>query len=153
MLNSFSEEQLEIIKKTLESCIVDDICIPKKILFECINEKYPLHMEQYQFELLLTQAIRSNTLRGFAIKQGRGGGICRSDNLKKSCTNKSVSVTFNGNTFKVPSSKKRILNSILKSSTEAKDGEGNFFVNNRLYCIPEKIDTLKFLEQYFKSNQ
>jgi len=148
--DTFNSEQIALIQETLDISIEGDRCIPKKILFESINEMVPLKMEQYQFELLLTQAIRSNKIHGYEIRQGRGGGVCRAGVFKNkdSARRKSISVTFNGKTFKVPDSKKKFLTSLLSEGAEGEDGKGNLFVNNRLYSIPENIDTLIFLEKY-----
>jgi len=148
--NQFTEEQINLIQETLDISIQGDDRIPKKILFEAINERVPLEMEQYQFEYLLTRAIRSGTVRGYEVRQGRGGGVCKAGAFKEKDAKrkKSVSVTFNGRTLSVPDSKRKLLASLLSEASEGEGGNGNLFVNNRLYSIPEKIDTLTFLEKY-----
>lgn len=153
--DTFSKEQVELIQNTLDASITGTICIPKKILFESINEHHSLEMEQYQFELLLTKAIRSGSIKGYEIRQGRAGGVCRAgafdeiDAKKKS----KVTVTFNNKTFSVPESKRKLLKEIISSGKEAESGKGNVFLNNRLYLIPEKLNTLELLEQILKTGK
>jgi len=150
---NFETTQVLLIQDTLNEITFEGGCIPKRILFECVQEHEPemFQMELYEFEMLLTQAIRSNAICGFEIRQGRGGGICEAgafdekDSKKKG---KLPSVTFNGKTFKITPSKKKILSFIIQSSSQGENGEGNLFINNKLYSVPEKIDTLEFLEEY-----
>src|SRR5690606_26697925 len=148
---SFNSEQVTLIQNILDETSLNG-CLPKKILFECVlehkSEMFP--MELYEFELLITKAIRSKTITGYDIRQGRGGGICREgfftekDSIIK---NKTLSITFKNKTFKISPSKKKFLSFIINSGSEGENGEGNLFINNKLYSIPESIDTFKFLEE------
>ncbi len=149
MRDSFTPEQIALIQLVLDETSFDD-CVPKKVLFESIQEyKSDLfEMELYQFERLLTKAIRSDSISGYSIRQGRSGGICKKDSFKSVEPKELPVITFNGKSFKLLYSKKKLLSLIIKSGTPGENGNGNLFINNKLYQVPEKIDTLQFLEEY-----
>lgn len=152
---SFTKEQLELIQESLDISIDGDICIPKKVLFESIQEHQSLEMEQYQFEHLLTEAIRSDKIKGYEIRQGRGGGVCKAGVFKERDSRRKsrVTVTLNNKTYTVPESKRKLLSAIVGTGKEAEAGQGNVFVNNRLYLLPDQLNTLDLLEELLKSGK
>ena len=151
MVDDFSAELLLFIQKTLDELLLGEVCIPKKRLFDLINTKFPLNMEKYRFELLLTKAIKMNRIPGYEIRQGRNGGVCRCNGHRQTKRRESIAISFKGKTFNVQESKRAFISHLIHFCTEGKYGSGNLFINNKLYCIPEQLDTLTFLENYLNT--
>jgi hypothetical protein len=55
--------------------------ISKKRLFELCGGEKSLEIELYKFKTLLTEVINSGKIKGYKIKTGRNGGVCRNYTL------------------------------------------------------------------------
>lgn len=80
-----SEEQIKYIYEVLKNSLKEDdnFCISKSKLWNELSgplQLKQLNIKQYQFELAITKLLKSNKLKGFTIRNGRSGGICRIKN-------------------------------------------------------------------------
>lgn len=76
-VDDLTDDQIKYIQKVLEQSCVGKFCISRSRLFDELKEPLKLKIEKYQFERIITKAIKEERIVGFRTKPGRNGGICK----------------------------------------------------------------------------
>lgn len=154
--NLLSDNDVKFIKAVLEKSCIDNVCINKAKLYAEVKKPLGLKIEKYQFEQAITNAIKNKRIQGFEIKRGAYGGICKAGNSSPKTIIKKIkcSVTLSNKktiTFMAVESKVIKLITEQFKATAATNGDGDLFVNNHVYKLPQNVNSEKILE-YMISN-
>jgi hypothetical protein len=78
-----SKDQILILESILNTHCKDNKTITRKDVYKLFEQQQKSGLEQYLFEIELSEAINTKQIKGYQIKVGRNGGITKEDLLEE----------------------------------------------------------------------
>lgn len=152
---SLTQDQLDFIQAVLDKSCIDDVCISRSKLYTDIKSRLGLKIEKYQFEQSITIAIKTKKIKGFAIKRGAYGGICREGTIKPTIKSKKTICTViipGYKSIKFKANEKDIIKVFTELFDAEPDANGKWFINNHSYKLPSTVLDLKKIIEFLINN-
>lgn len=80
---TLTDDQIEILKLVLHDICNEYTCITRKEIFQVFEERARSGMELYRFNRGLSQLIKDELIAGYEIRQGRHGGIIKTEPIER----------------------------------------------------------------------
>lgn len=80
---TLTNDQIEILKLVLQDICSEHTCVTRKEIFQVFETKARSGMELYRFNRDLSQLIRDERIAGYKMRQGRHGGIIKTEPIER----------------------------------------------------------------------
>jgi hypothetical protein len=78
-----SEQEIKILEAVLKECCNENHCTTRDDIYRTFFPFSCSEIQKYKFNNELSRLIKENIITGYEIKQGRKGGIIKTDTLEQ----------------------------------------------------------------------
>lgn len=150
-----TDDQLLSIQSALDISCTGQFCISREVLYEQLKGPLALDIELYQFEKIMTYAIKSGKIKGFETRTGQNGGICRAgvfaehDKKRRKTKEDICTISIDDKVYRIKNNAAQV-SALMLSVFRAEPTNNNpsLYINSVGYKLPKDIKPTEILEDY-----